>query len=533
MKPDGIAKKTEKPFWHIARMPARSVLSWAKYYENRKYEQNDLGFCTGGKVFESDKKLTIVSTWFNPTTKKYKYIWTATFNFKKNGIVLFINMNAIKGKPGRKFTNATYHISHLLELFKIMTPSFRGMEKTQGRNFRQESMIKKVISLFYYKAKKEKINIGKLRKQDAKKMSLTAVMYCFGSEFLCNQVYYGLKNNPQMESVGLSPFINAHDKTSKKLHKKLKTTNSMESVVKYAWGRAGKNLIKANTTYLLYTGEKSVMKLAKMEFSNNDGGTFYNVPIKEQKQVPYLIIDTQLLLWGKRLSKYVNIDLLMPHINKLTSEITEKAKTGVQNHLIITGNNRLMDKGLDTQLDQFLMQFTEQKRTQLLSSFFNEAYNNRNVLNFIDAAEQWYPFRDKIEIPKNLKTMREVHDYVAAERRKLGTADFHLTIDDKILELDGLTIGNLRLEVPKTNHKLIEYGQKMNNCIGGYGQRVNQSKKAQWLLGVYKNDELTYNIEVNHKSVVQFWGKHNSQADAQDKVHVLTVLKEKELIRET
>jgi hypothetical protein len=51
-------------------------------------------------------------------------------------------------------------------------------------------------------------------------------------------------------------------------------------------------------------------------------------------------------------------------------------------------------------------------------------------------------------------------------------------------------------------------------------------------MGVYKDGELTYNIEINQKQVIQFWGKHNSTADEKDQVAVLKALKEKGLITE-
>jgi hypothetical protein len=531
MKPDGIAKGTNCPFWHIARMPAPSILSRAKLQEDSQLSSNDwLGFCTGAKIFEQDKKLSLMTTWFDPKTKKYKYVWTATFKFKKSGITVFINRNAIECKSGKQFANSTYSLAYLDEIYKIITPRFHGMRASVGRIQRKNSAYKKTIQLIYDKAKKEGTVIGKLLKKDLKKMDIRSVLYCFGSEFLCNQVHYGLKNNPSIDHIELSPYVNLKDKTSKKIHKRFKTNSSIERLVKYAWGRGGKNLIKVNNAYLFHTSEKTRLKVTRTKTDVN--GVTYNIPVVEEKKVPVMIIDTQMLLWGKRFSKYINIDSLMPAMSALRDELLGQSKEGVKCPLVLTGNNRLMDKSLDEQLDAFLMQFSEQKRTQLLSAFFIEMHNNRKVLDLVDAIEQWYPYRDKIKIPKDLKTTRAIHDYIATERRKLGVADFQLTIDEKVLELDGLEIENMRLEIPRTNHKLIEYGQKMNNCIGDYGQRVNVSKKAQWLMGVYKDGELTYNIEINQKQVIQFWGKHNSTADEKDQIAVLKALKEKGLITE-
>ena len=56
-----------------------------------------------------------------------------------------------------------------------------------------------------------------------------------------------------------------------------------------------------------------------------------------------------------------------------------------------------------------------------------------------------------------------------------------------------------------------EWGEKMTNCIASY------KNSSSTLLGIYRNNELIYNLEIKEGVIRQFRAKHNQNPKIEDK----------------
>jgi len=151
--------------------------------------------------------------------------------------------------------------------------------------------------------------------------------------------------------------------------------------------------------------------------------------------------------------------------------------------------------------------------------------NDDSLSFFNDTFKQWWVANGKIAMPDKIKSLRELHDYIAKEYRKLTSKDFDLGLMevDWVKPLHGLEFSDIRtkrhymIQIPQSNFDIVEWGQQMNNCIGGYGTRVRDGNGKQVLLAVWVAGKMKYNLEIYDKQVKQFYGKGNSTADRDDK----------------
>lgn len=118
--------------------------------------------------------------------------------------------------------------------------------------------------------------------------------------------------------------------------------------------------------------------------------------------------------------------------------------------------------------------------------------------------------------PKKPKYITEIHDKVDRFSRKISVPDFDLEQRDFIVSLDGLSVGSLKVRVPKTQSDLFDLGEDLNFCIGNgaYGRDVRSGKSA--IVAVYKNNKPKYGIELGRYHIKQAWGHSNSVPDKND-----------------
>lgn len=132
-------------------------------------------------------------------------------------------------------------------------------------------------------------------------------------------------------------------------------------------------------------------------------------------------------------------------------------------------------------------------------------------------------------IPKDIeKDWVKFHDWLTIEQRKIATKALPINYSEKELVIDSATVDDLEIELPKDTHKLIEWGQELSHCVGGYG-RMAADKRCN-ILGVKKAGEIKYCIEINENNMVQFRGKHNCDPEPEDYKKVVNLLKEKQII---
>jgi PcfJ-like protein len=176
------------------------------------------------------------------------------------------------------------------------------------------------------------------------------------------------------------------------------------------------------------------------------------------------------------------------------------------------------------------------KPQRLLKLFLADDFN---TFNFSDSFRLFpdHMKGDGWSLPEKPKNWREIHDRIAPPRpvhnngiafRSVPDEDIELPIRDAYKKINGLEFGDFKIEVPNHSKKLVEYSDIMNNCIRGYSRQVTSGGCN--LLGIYKNNELTYNISIYNKQISQFLGKYNSQPNENDKKIILDALMEKNIV---
>lgn len=130
----------------------------------------------------------------------------------------------------------------------------------------------------------------------------------------------------------------------------------------------------------------------------------------------------------------------------------------------------------------------------------------------------------------NFTSFKELHDVLARDQRKMKDPEKPIKYTGKAAKLPG-DYGGYRIVAPKTTYDLVDWGNEMVNCIGGYGyQAVNGSTL---LYAVYKGKDLIGNMEIapGTGNIRQLLGKYNfgiSDHKAVEAVHnaVLSVYPE-------
>lgn len=145
-----------------------------------------------------------------------------------------------------------------------------------------------------------------------------------------------------------------------------------------------------------------------------------------------------------------------------------------------------------------------------------------------DTVSQWSKLNCP-EIPKTCKNLREIHDWTSIEYLKIKNAPKEISWKDEYLEIDNAKIQDLRIELPKDSHYLVDYGTKLSHCVASYGEMA--AKGNCQILAIYKNEELKYNLEIRNKLLIQFRGKRNCEPDEDDKNLILSYLCDRNLIK--
>lgn len=188
--------------------------------------------------------------------------------------------------------------------------------------------------------------------------------------------------------------------------------------------------------------------------------------------------------------------ILKPFLNR--GEAEQISLSGCSD---ILGNSRV--KNTKKVFRRFFRKLTSKQIVHLFTQVYNPFYVE-------DTIRQVMEHEDKIVLPKQLKNWKYLHDEISNQYRKLKNQDYEFKLTDKLKKIDNHKIENEVIVVPKTRHELIDWGQKMNNCIAGYHQEFNQGRTV--LLAVKENNELKYNIEIQNRNIRQFMLNRNVRA---------------------
>jgi len=193
-----------------------------------------------------------------------------------------------------------------------------------------------------------------------------------------------------------------------------------------------------------------------------------------------------------------------------------------------------LNGNLAEEMKAFFKLFSSERILAMLTSTYTERSwvgeeQTRYAIGYLyDTIRNWYEFRDKITIPHDIVNLAKIHDYVSMEYRKLQNANHEIKLPKVYNDLHGKMVKNMSILIPKCTHDLIEWGQTMNNCIGGYGNEVLQGQTL--CMAVLKEGEMIYNLEVRNKRVTHFLASRNSEPNPKDKELVCSYLKKQKII---
>jgi hypothetical protein len=96
---------------------------------------------------------------------------------------------------------------------------------------------------------------------------------------------------------------------------------------------------------------------------------------------------------------------------------------------------------------------------------------------FIDTANMYETFkRFELVDTRLLKgSIREIHDKMSADYRKLGERNIKIPYEEGMYELND-EIDDYKFELAKTTHQLITVGNDMGICVGSYGRRAAEGR---------------------------------------------------------
>jgi hypothetical protein len=132
-----------------------------------------------------------------------------------------------------------------------------------------------------------------------------------------------------------------------------------------------------------------------------------------------------------------------------------------------------------------------------------------------------------LPVPREFKTIEDLHDHLVRERRKLKERDFPLKIEwaEKV---DGAEVLGYRLVCPTSAFQMKDWGEQMSNCIGGYAANVASGHTR--ILGLIQDERCHFGIEISRGAVRQFRGRFNADAPADLRAAVENLLVDAKLI---
>lgn len=187
------------------------------------------------------------------------------------------------------------------------------------------------------------------------------------------------------------------------------------------------------------------------------------------------------------------------------------------------------DKSFDfeTHTVEFLKQFGEKTRYEMaleqgfnLTDASNQWYKYRNVDSIPETLRSEFP--EGLTIPRSWKDIKELHDKISRDYLKIKAEADRLPINYSENEkmVMQVTAGDMEVRLATDTSDLVIWGGTMKNCIASYSDKAVQ--KSSYLLGVYRNDTLLYNMELTrHNSgtlrIVQLTAFRNASVPQEDR----------------
>ncbi|HBI00546.1 MAG TPA: hypothetical protein DDY18_02875 [Flavobacterium sp.] len=149
-------------------------------------------------------------------------------------------------------------------------------------------------------------------------------------------------------------------------------------------------------------------------------------------------------------------------------------------------------------------QFSPQKRMKLMTDSEVLDYQLRDVADQIskyDTVDKIpyklrFEYPEGLRVPKNWKTLKELHDKVSADFNIIKAEDNNKTIPYTADEwaIHGMTKDNVELVLPSEGKTLVAWGADQQHCVASYADKA--ANKECIIMGVKVNGIHTYTVEL-------------------------------------
>lgn len=179
---------------------------------------------------------------------------------------------------------------------------------------------------------------------------------------------------------------------------------------------------------------------------------------------------------------------------------------------------------------------------QNLLNYIKSFINGRNVIEFLcsnpkfDYVEVNYflirsfkYIQNKVFVlPKNPKNVEAMIKSIDFEVYKLKNEGYELPVNTV---LDGFSFDDYTIKFPRTNIDLTWWGRDLNNCLTGENWSISVFSKKSLIFGLFKNQELTYCVEIENELIKQFEGRKRSKPSEDLKLKLTEILENKSIIK--
>jgi len=243
-------------------------------------------------------------------------------------------------------------------------------------------------------------------------------------------------------------------------------------------------------------------------------------PALKNVPIPKVMLETGSIMRRRDLTFDMFIKKTMKHSSKIIKkELIKGMSPGLFSiiNILRTRVNRGEIEKLIQMNEGKLILYNSKKS---MKYFLNSYSNNKIFKIFKERTKKTYYLRDavdqlyenkKIIPPQDFKNIKDLHDKVTIQYKRLQTEDYEFEPNKKLEGIDNLKVGNETIIVPKTKYELLEWGQKLNNCIASYHDSFN--KKRTIILGIKDGNDIKYNIEIQSNKIQQFKEDRNRTAD--------------------
>lgn len=194
-------------------------------------------------------------------------------------------------------------------------------------------------------------------------------------------------------------------------------------------------------------------------------------------------------------------------------------------------------KNLNIKQRYFLANLNKQ-RLKILRKIFKK-YSQIRIKKLLESTDEMYLVYDMCRmfemygndliLPEKPASFKDIHDSFSLQSTRLETKEVCFDIKEKVKKIDGIKFADgLEIVVPNSSNDLIQWGETMHHCIASYARSMKNNHCL--LLGIKKDGDLKYNLEIQNKKIIQMRGKYNVSLDAQDVEPIEKVLFENEII---